>query len=139
VNSEALDALARRSSSERDGYARPENEAEKQCYKLLGYVDSVASHVEGSTTQQNFQRNEIRSLIIKGVPVFFITFAPPPYKNPICLYFCCLNIDLDHHSERLDTLVGGLSSRRVWYRFYGGCEGQNHSTLFLVFPTTRGL
>jgi hypothetical protein len=94
VNSEALDALARR--SERDGYARPENEAEKQCYELLGYVDSVASHVEGSTTQRKFQRNEIRSLIIEeGVPVFFITFAPPPYKNPICLYFCGLNIDLD--------------------------------------------
>jgi hypothetical protein len=95
VSPEALDALARR--SERDGFARPENEAEKACYNLLSYIDSVASHVEGSTTQRKFQRNEIRSLIIEeGVPVFFITFAPPPYKNRICLYFCGLNIDLDN-------------------------------------------
>jgi hypothetical protein len=94
VNPEALEALARR--SERYGFAKPENDAEKACYELLSYVDSVASHVEGLTTQRKFQRNEICSLIIQeGVPVFFITFTPPQYKNPICLYFCGLNIDLN--------------------------------------------
>lgn len=30
-----------------------------------------------------------------GVPIFFITFAPTESKNPICLYFCGEDVDLN--------------------------------------------
>lgn len=96
----ALEGLIERSKKE--GFARAETPAEKQCYDILNYVDSVAGHVAGSTTQRKYQRNEIRSLIIEeGVPTFFITFAPPPYKNRVCLYFCGERIDFEDPGAEL--------------------------------------
>lgn len=94
VDVSALKSLSDR--CERDGFVRAETDAERACYDLLSYVDSVAGHVPGSNTQRKYQRNEIRALIMEeGVPMFFITFAPPTYKNPLCLYFCGVPLDLD--------------------------------------------
>ena len=87
VDPEALAALAKRGRVE--GYARPETDEERRCFEIISIVDLVAGHVPGSNTQKKYQRNEIRSLIIRyGVPVFFITFAPTESRNPLCLYFC---------------------------------------------------
>lgn len=92
--------------SKRDGFVRAENAAEQQCFDILSYVDAVAGHVAGSNTQRKYQRNEIRSLIIdEGVPLFFITFAPPPHKNPICLYLCGELIDLSSVITELPPYV----------------------------------
>ncbi|TFK79178.1 hypothetical protein K466DRAFT_445709, partial [Polyporus arcularius HHB13444] len=89
----ALQALIDRSAN--GSYVQPETPAEKACFELMTFVDHVAGHVSGSHTARKYQRNEIKSLIYAiGVPIFFITFAPADFKNPLCLSYCGLDIDL---------------------------------------------
>lgn len=100
LDREALNSIIERGS--KGDYVRPQNPAEKQCFELMTYVDHIAGHVKGSNTSRKYQRNEIRSLIYaKGAPVFFVTFAPADFKNPLCLVYCGENIDL---SDRLPLL-----------------------------------
>lgn len=100
LDREALSAIIERGAS--GDYVRPETPAEKQCFELMTFVDHIAGHVKGSNTSRKYQRNEIKSLIFaKGAPVWFITFAPADFKNPLCLYYCGEQIDL---SDRLPTL-----------------------------------
>lgn len=96
----ALDNILERG---KDGdYVRPENDAEKACFDLISVVDHVAGHVSGLNTSRKYQRNEIKSLIMaKGMPIFFVTFAPADLKNPLCLYYCGENIDLFDSLPRL--------------------------------------
>lgn len=100
LDREALDNIIERGS---DGeYVRPETDAEKACFELISVVDHVAGHVSGLNTSRKYQRNEIKSLIMaKGMPLFFITFAPADLKNPLCLYYCGENVDLFDHLPRL--------------------------------------
>ncbi|KAI0640765.1 hypothetical protein C8Q79DRAFT_893492, partial [Trametes meyenii] len=89
----ALNDLVARSSQ--TGRVSPETDAERQCFELMTLVDHVAGHVDGSNTARKYQRNELRSLIFaRGVPIFFITFAPADYKHPLCLFYCGERIDL---------------------------------------------
>ncbi|RDX51842.1 hypothetical protein OH76DRAFT_1346514, partial [Lentinus brumalis] len=93
VNRDALDSLIQRGRD--GGYVKPETPEEKSCFELMTFVDHVAGHVNGSHTARKYQRNEIKSLIYAvGVPVFFVTFAPADFKNPLCLFYCGQNIDL---------------------------------------------
>ncbi|EIW52165.1 uncharacterized protein TRAVEDRAFT_75827, partial [Trametes versicolor FP-101664 SS1] len=97
---EALKALISRGES--GDYVRPENDAEKACFDLMSVVDLVAGHVNGLNTSKKYQRNELKSLIIaKGMPIFFITFAPADIKNPLCLYYCGEDVDLCNYMPRL--------------------------------------
>ncbi|EPT00898.1 hypothetical protein FOMPIDRAFT_1102538, partial [Fomitopsis schrenkii] len=94
-------------------YVKPETDAEVECFKLLSIVDHVAAHVPGSTTQRKYQCTQLKSLIMTvGVPVFFITFAPVEFKNPLCMYYCGEKIDLlsrqpvmGHHLDRMRAIA----------------------------------
>ncbi len=93
VDMDALQSLINRGKG--GTYLRPESDAERQCFELISLIDHVACHVAGSSTSRKYQRSEIKSLIIaKGVPVWFITFAPADFKNRLCLYYCGEKIDL---------------------------------------------
>lgn len=86
VDPDILNALAiRLSTHER---VVPETLEEKLCYDLIHDLDLVGQHVQGSITNKRYMRNEIWSVISHhGAPSWFITFAPPDSKNPICLYY----------------------------------------------------
>ncbi|KAH9852839.1 hypothetical protein C2E23DRAFT_729824, partial [Lenzites betulinus] len=96
IDRAALDAIISRGA---DGaFVRPENDAEKTVFDLISVVDRVAGHVNGLSTSKKYQRNEIKSLIMaKGVPVFFVTFAPADIKSPLCLYYCGEDVNLMDH------------------------------------------
>lgn len=89
-------ALQRLIDRGRDGHSvSPQTPEESACMSLLTVLDHVGGQVPGSTTQKKYQRNEIKSLIIcYNVPLFFITFSPVDFKNPLCLYYCGESIDL---------------------------------------------
>lgn len=66
----------------------PQRIEEILCYNLIQDVDVVAQHITGSITSKQYMRNKIWSLIYScGAPTWFVTFAPPDSKNPICLYY----------------------------------------------------
>lgn len=115
VDRAALDDLITRGAS--GSYVRPETDAEKQCFELMNYVDHVAGHVKGSHTSRRYQRNEIKSLVYaRGVPVFFVTFAPADYKNPLCLYYCGEDVNLLSQSPLLrgaDDRLRAIASNPV--------------------------
>ncbi|KAI1797624.1 hypothetical protein LXA43DRAFT_844468, partial [Ganoderma leucocontextum] len=93
IDRNALDSIINRLGTK--DLVRAETEGEKACLELLSIVDHVAGHVQGSVTSRKYQRNELKSLIIaKGVPVFFVTFAPADFKNPLCLLYCGEEINL---------------------------------------------
>lgn len=100
IKAEALDRIVAR--TEIGGYVVPEDDDEKACLELMSIVDHVAGHVHGLNTLRKYQRNELRSLIYtKGMPVFFLTFAPADTKNPICLSLCGEDVDLTSSSPKL--------------------------------------
>lgn len=96
IQSLDLDVLAELSRrGEEDGFVKPINEAERQCFEVLHFIDHVGGHVPNSTTGKRRQRNQIQSLIYRlGTPVFFITFSPADSKSPICMYLAGKKIDL---------------------------------------------
>ncbi len=98
----ALDSIIDRASS--GEHVVPRTPGEKSCFDLIGIVDRVAGHVDCSTTQKKYQRNEIRSLIYQlGVPVFFVTFAPVDFKHPLCLYLCGEAVDLSSYCPSIGS------------------------------------
>lgn len=69
-------------------FSGPKNLEEQLCYDLINDLDIVNKMVPGSITSKKYMRNEIWSLIYqRGAPSWFITFAPPDSKSPICLYY----------------------------------------------------
>ncbi|KAI9061411.1 hypothetical protein FKP32DRAFT_1539089, partial [Trametes sanguinea] len=100
IDRTALDAIISRSV---DGtYVQAETDAERRCFELMSLVDYASGKVAGSNARKKQQRSEIKSLIyLKGVPVFFVTFAPADTKNPLCLSLCGEPVDLSAASPRL--------------------------------------
>ena len=67
---------------------KPETDAEKLCYKLMGDLEVVSGHVKGSAASKKYMQNEIWSLVSYiGAPSWFVTLSPADNKHPICLYF----------------------------------------------------
>ncbi|KAI9064616.1 hypothetical protein FKP32DRAFT_1569434, partial [Trametes sanguinea] len=103
----SLDRGALDSLIERGGlgeYVKPETDAERAWFEVMSVVDYVAGHVNGLNTGRKYQRNEIKSLIMaKGVPMFFVTFAPADVKSPLCLHFCGEVIDLTEHMPNMPS------------------------------------
>ncbi|EPQ50222.1 hypothetical protein GLOTRDRAFT_108694 [Gloeophyllum trabeum ATCC 11539] len=86
VDKTTLTDLARRLSN--GDRVIPNTPEEKACFQLLGDLDHIAGHVEGSITNTKYMRNEIWSLIAyKGAPSWFITFTPADVQHPICIYY----------------------------------------------------
>lgn len=86
VNAKTLSDLALR--LRKGELVTPCTEDERICYELINDVDVVSYKVYGALTCKRFMRNEIWSLAcFRGAPTWFITFAPPDNKNPICLFF----------------------------------------------------
>ncbi|KAI0346340.1 hypothetical protein BDW22DRAFT_1323620, partial [Trametopsis cervina] len=85
IQSSTLDNLIHRLQ---EGPVTPETDAEKACFRLLGDIDYVGTHVDGSVTNRRRMRNEIWSLTsYLGAPSWFITFAPADVNHPIALYY----------------------------------------------------
>ena len=111
VDKQVLQQLIDRSA--KGEFIKPKTDEEQRCFKLLSIVDHVAAHVPGSPTQRKYQRNQLKSLIMTiGVPIFFITFAPVEFKNPLCMYYCGEQIDLlsrqpvmPHHLDRMRAIA----------------------------------
>ncbi len=102
VDRDALDSIILRTRS--GAYVQAETTAEKRCFELMSLVDHASAQVHGANARKKHQRSEIKSLIfLKGVPVFFVTFAPADTKNPYCLSFCGENVDLSSASPSLSS------------------------------------
>ncbi|OBZ74566.1 hypothetical protein A0H81_05659 [Grifola frondosa] len=72
-----VDALNRLIDRGKGGeYVQANDDAEKQCFELMGIVDHVAGHVQDRA------------------PVFFITFAPVDVKHPLWSILLWENIDV---------------------------------------------
>ncbi|KAG2135284.1 hypothetical protein DEU56DRAFT_700289, partial [Suillus clintonianus] len=57
---------------------------EQKVRALLKQVNSVTSHVPGSSSSKTVMRNQIRGLMIdKGLPNFYITINPADVYNPV--------------------------------------------------------
>lgn len=75
VDQVVLAELVRR--GKKDGFVKPETDAERACFQIMSFIDHVGGHVPGSNTRKKWQRSELRSLIYRyGMPIFFITFSP---------------------------------------------------------------
>ncbi|KAI0649976.1 hypothetical protein C8Q79DRAFT_873717, partial [Trametes meyenii] len=93
VDKDALQSLIDRGTD--GGIGSPNTPEERQCMEILSLINYVSARVPGSFTQRRFQRSEIKALIMAyNVPMFFVTFAPTDFKNPLCLYYCGESIDL---------------------------------------------
>ncbi|KAH8084931.1 hypothetical protein BXZ70DRAFT_871308, partial [Cristinia sonorae] len=73
---------------EKEGYYKPQTEAEKKCYQVLQDIDFVNSHVEGSVTNKKYMQNEIWALTsYLGAPSWYITLSPADIEHPVALYY----------------------------------------------------
>ncbi|KAJ7101102.1 hypothetical protein C8R44DRAFT_641728, partial [Mycena epipterygia] len=84
---------------------KPSTPEERECFDILGNLDSVASKVQGSLTSKKYMRSEIWSLTaFKGAPTWFITLSPADLSHPLCLYYAGSNIEFSSkilsHDER---------------------------------------
>ena len=85
ITSSTLDNLIERL---KDGPVTPVTDEERECFRLIGDLDFVGAHVDGSVTNRKRMRNEIWSMTsYLGAPTWFITFAPADVNHPICLYY----------------------------------------------------
>lgn len=99
--------------AENEHFLRPvQDDAEEcACFSVLRTLEHVAGHVSGSPTQRKYQRNEIRSLVIRdGEPTIFVTFSPVDIKNPICMYFCGYPIDVLSSRDALPSVQDRMRS-----------------------------
>lgn len=93
LDTSTLNQLIQR--GQENGYIVAETEEEKKCCRILPLIEHASAGVEGSFTQRKYQRHEIKSVVYeKGLPIFFITFAPVDFKNPICLHYCSRDISI---------------------------------------------
>ncbi|KAJ3559813.1 hypothetical protein NM688_g118 [Phlebia brevispora] len=82
---DALGCLLER--AKQSSFVQPENDGEKRCLEVVHLLDFVAGKVPISNMQKKYQRNEIRGLVYeKGLPFWFLTFAPAEHMNGIALY-----------------------------------------------------
>ncbi|KAJ6628107.1 hypothetical protein B0H10DRAFT_1665615, partial [Mycena sp. CBHHK59/15] len=67
---------------------KPITTAEKECFDVLGNLDSIAGKVKGSLTSKKYLRSEIWSLTgFMGAPTWFIMLSPADLSHPLCLYY----------------------------------------------------
>ncbi|KIY62695.1 hypothetical protein CYLTODRAFT_433238 [Cylindrobasidium torrendii FP15055 ss-10] len=79
-------------SLQKDGFFKPETEAEKECYSILNDIDMVAGGVQGSITSKKYMRNELYSLLYsEGAPSWYVTFTPNDFVHPLCFYWASSN------------------------------------------------
>ncbi len=90
ISMSTLNSLIERTEK---GRVTPETDSEKECFRLLGDIEYVASNVDGSVSNRRRMRSEIQSLTCYlGAPSWFITFAPADVKHPIALYYASDNL-----------------------------------------------
>ena len=98
-NNVSLDAIERvisQSSNGSESYATAHDEEERKVLGLMKEVNTISSHVPGSSASRVAMRNEIRALMMKiGLPSFFITINPADIYNPIVKFLAGEDIDLD--------------------------------------------
>ena len=114
-----LDDLISRSMT---GHVVPENDSERDCFRLLTDVDYVATHVDGSVTNRRRMRNEIWSMTsYLGAPSWFITFAPADINHPIALYYAGDNNtyypDVAEHSDRVRLIASNPVAGARFFKF----------------------
>ena len=94
VSPDAIERVISRSSN--GGYATAHDDDERKVLDLMREVNTVTSHVPGSSASRVAMRNEIRALTMKnGLPSFFITINPADIYNPIVKFLAGQDIDID--------------------------------------------
>ena len=94
VSSDAIERVISRSSN--GSYATAHDEEERKVLDLMKDVNTISSHVPGSSASRVAMRNEIRALTTKiGLPSFFITINPADIYNPIVKFLAGEDIDID--------------------------------------------
>ncbi|KAJ3474977.1 hypothetical protein NLI96_g12134 [Meripilus lineatus] len=138
LDPDTLDALIKR--GQEDGYVATQNEDEKKVCRILPLIEHASANVDGSITQRKYQQHEIRSMIYeKGLPLFFITFSPVDFKNPICLHYCGRDISIaplgpasEAYGDRLRTIASNPKRRwpvwsNLWVLWRSGIPRSPHS------------
>jgi hypothetical protein len=75
-------------------------DGERTWMSILKDVENIGSSVAGSRSSKRLIRGNLRSLMIsRGAPLWFITFSPCDWKNPICLYYAGESIDVLHRGS----------------------------------------
>ena len=93
----SLDAIERVITQSSDGrYATARDDEERKVLSLMKEVNTISSHVPGSSASRIAMRNEIRAMTMKiGLPSFFITINPADIYNPIVKFLAGEDIDID--------------------------------------------
>ena len=100
-----LDDLIKRLETGEHINASVQNDAEKQCFRLIHDLDAISGRMHGSTTSKKYMRNEIWSMINHiGSPSWYITLSPADIQHPISIYFASTDNnfcpDLPSYDER---------------------------------------
>ena len=92
-----MDAIERVISRSSNGsYATAHDDEEWKVLNLMKEVNTISSHIPGSSASRIAMRNEIRALTMKvGLPSFFITINPADIYNPIVKFLAGEEINLD--------------------------------------------
>ncbi|KAJ3559087.1 hypothetical protein NM688_g550 [Phlebia brevispora] len=106
-------------------YVQPDTDGEKRCLEVLHLMDVVAGRVPISNTQKKYQRNEIRGLIYaKGLPFWFVTFAPAEQDNIIALMMSgvmskddAINLRIPDKSDRLKSIAANPVACAKFFNF----------------------
>lgn len=94
VSTDAIERVISRSSNEK--YVTAQDDEERKVLNLMKEVNTISSHVPGSSASRVVMRNEIRALTMKvGLPSFYITVNPADIYNPIVNFLAGKDIDLD--------------------------------------------
>ncbi|KAJ6549430.1 hypothetical protein DFH09DRAFT_926156, partial [Mycena vulgaris] len=93
---------------------KPITEDEKECFQILGDIDSVAGKVQGSLTAKKYMRNEIWALTsFMGAPTWFITLSPADVAHPLCLYYAGSDIKFSPEILSYDARYLRISTNPV--------------------------
>ena len=94
VSPDAIERVISESSDK--GYATAHDDEERKVLDVMKEVNTISSHIPGSSASQVAMRNEIRALTMKiGLPSFFITINPADIYNPIVKFLAGGDIDVD--------------------------------------------
>lgn len=90
----AIDRVISRSSN--NGYATAHDDEERKVLSLMKEINTISSHIPGSSASRVAMRNEIRAFTMKiGLPSFFITINPADIYNQVVKFLAGENIDID--------------------------------------------
>ena len=94
ISPDAIERVISRSSN--GDYATAHDDEERKVLSLMKEVNTISSHVPGSSASRVAMRNEIRALTMKiGLPSFFITINPADIYNPIVKFLAGEDINID--------------------------------------------